>query len=680
MLIVDELKKNDPQLRLVAILLAAGLFILLVGLWWVQVVSAREYQAHLDTQAYRTIRIPAVRGKILDREGRVLAENRPRYNLSLYLDDLRKQFAEAIRDLTKQALVMQTEAIAVQEKKLGRSLTKTERRQFAFTPDYVERLHEQARDEVAAGVVAQISHNMGEEIPFDAQKFNRHYATELAMPYPIMENLDPSQIARFQENFTGGLGADLELQSMRSYPMGTMAAHLLGELRQDDSSIAGEESFFNYRLPDYRGETGIEGAFNDILHGRAGQESVLVNNMGYRQAEDVDSQPQPGENVVLTLDADLQRTAEESIVSHHGATANAAVVVMDVRNGDVLAMASSPVFDPNDFAEAHGISREKYAELQEMSAEKNRATQENYAPGSIFKVVVGLAALEDGLNPDKIYTVDPDPTRPGKAAFYLGRRRIEDTAPPGQYNFKRAVERSSNSYFIQIGLQTGDDRIVELAEKFHLGQTWNLPTRQETRGDMPTLKRIHHDWRDGDTANMCIGQGEVAVTPLQMAVVYSAIANGGTVYWPRLVSRIEPQDPSLPGVATNLPTARVRDRIGVSARSLRILHEAMLGETEDAEGTGKAARVPGLDICGKTGTAQVQDSDNRTTGYNYWFGSFAPYENPRYAVVVMVQIPGPMMTGGGGAMCAPVAHDIYEEIVKKENPGATKILATVRVK
>ncbi len=203
MLIVDELKKNDPQLRLVAILLAGGFFILLVGLWWVQVVSAREYQAHLDTQAYRTIRIPAVRGKILDREGRVLAENRPRYNLSLYLDDLRKQFADAIRDLTKQALAQQKQAIAAQEKKLGRSLTKAERKQFSFTSEYVERLHDQARDEVAANVVAQISHNMGEEIPFDSQKFNRHYAMELAMPYPIMENLTNQQIARFQENFTG---------------------------------------------------------------------------------------------------------------------------------------------------------------------------------------------------------------------------------------------------------------------------------------------------------------------------------------------------------------------------------------------------------------------------------------------------------------------------------------------
>ncbi len=674
MLIVDELKKNDPQLRLVAILLAGGLLLLLAGLWWVQVVSAREYQAHLDTQAYRTIRIPAVRGKILDREGRVLAENRPRYNLSLYLFDLQKQFAAAIRDLNKQALVTQKQAMAAQEKKLGHSLAKAERKQFAFTPEYLEKLRAQGRADVAAGVVAQISRNMEENLPFDRTKFNRHYATQRAMPLPILENLDPTQIARFQENFTGGLGADLELQSMRSYPLGTTAAHLLGELQQDNSSD--EDSFFNYRLPDYRGVTGIERAFNPELHGRAGQESVLVNNMGYRKGEDVDAEPQPGENVVLTMDLDLQRAAEESLVSHHGSNANAAVVVMDVHNGDVLAMASSPTFDPNDFA--GGISTEKYAQLQALSAEKNRATQENYAPGSIFKVVIGLAALENGLNPDRIYTVDPDPADPGHGLYDVQHVKKKDTAPPGQYKFKRAIERSSNSYFIQIGLQTGVDSIVALAAKFHFGQKVSLPTGQETPGDMPTLERVHHDWREGDTANICIGQGEVAVTPLQIAVAYSAIANGGTVFWPRLVSRIEPQDPAAAVMATNLPAALVRDRIGVSARSLKILHDAMLGETEDEEGTGKKARVPGLKICGKTGTAQVQDSANRTTGYNYWFASFAPYEEPRYAVVVMVQIPGPMMAGGGGAMCAPIAHDIYETILKKETAGATKALALVK--
>jgi len=671
MLVFDELKKNDPQLRLVAVVLAGGLFILLAGLWWVQVVSAREYQAHLDTQAYRTIRIPAVRGKILDCEGRVLAENRPRYNLSLYLDDLRKQFAVANDQLMKQALAAQKQAIAAQEKKLDRPLTKAERKQFAFAPEQLEKIHEQARARVAGRVVAQISRKMGEPLPFDAVKFNRHYVTQLAMPFSILQNLDAAQIACFEENFTGGLGADLELQSMRSYPLGTTAAHLLGELRQDDSSIEGEEPFFNYRLPDYRGVTGIEGKFNAELHGRAGQVSVLVNNMGYRQSEDVDSQPRPGQNVVLTLDLDLQRAAEESLVSHQGASVNAAVVVMDVRNGDVLAMASSPTFDPNDFAQ--GISPEKYQQLQEVTAEKNRAAQENYAPGSIFKVVTGLAALEAGLNPDKFYTVEPNPLDPAHGLYDVNHVKVKDLAPPGQYNFKRAVERSSNSYFIQVGLQAGVNRIVELAEKFHFGERTRLPTRQETSGDLPTLERVHHNWREGDTAHLCIGQGEVAVTPLQMAVAYSAIANGGTVFWPRLVSRIEPQDPASRETATSFPSALVRDRIGVSAQNLRLLHNAMLGETEDVEGTGKAAVVPGLRICGKTGTAQVQDSANRITGHNYWFASFAPYEDPKYAVVVMVQ--SAVEGGSGGGICGPVAHDVYETILQKQNSGGPRILA-----
>jgi penicillin-binding protein 2 len=680
MLVIDELKKNDPQLRLVAIVLAAGLLALVSGLWWVQVVSSREYQAHLDTQAYRTVRIPAVRGKILDREGRILAENRPRYNLSLYLDDLGPQFRAADSKQLAQAHVWQKQVLATAEKKAGRALTKTERKQFALTGEQLAQLHAAARVEVAAGVIARISRTLGETLPFDAEKFSRHYTRELAMPFPVLENLTPAQIARFQENYTSGLGADLELQSTRYYPQGTTAAHLLGELRQDDSSTAGEESFFNYRLPDYRGTTGIELAFNNELHGRAGQVSVMVNNMGYRQSEDVDTEPRPGANVVLTLDLDIQRAAEASMVSHQGANANAAVVVLDVRNGDVLAMASSPVFDPNDFAQAHGISSAKYAQLQEISAEKNRATQEIYAPGSIFKVVTGLAALEGGLNPERVYTVEADPADPNHGMYFGRGFRKKDTAPPGAYRFSRAVERSSNSYFIQVGLAAGKDRIVALAGKFHFGQRLNLPTRQESAGDLPTLESIHHDWREADTANLCIGQGAVAVTPLQIAVAYAAIANGGTVFQPRLVSRIEPQDPLSPAAAANLPAGCVLDRLGVSARSLKILREAMLGETEDAEGTGKAARVEGLRICGKTGTAQVQNSGNQLIGHNYWFASFAPYDSPKYAVVVMVQRPE-VTPGSGGVICAPIAHDIYETIVKEETGAAApKILAAAGLK
>jgi penicillin-binding protein 2 len=662
MLVFDELKKNEPSLRLLAVVLAAGLLLLFAGLWWVQVVSSREYQEHMTTQAYRTIRLPAVRGKILDREGRVLAENRPRYDLSLYLDDLHQQFDAAYGALLKSARALQKQNVANAEKKLGRSLTKAERKQFAFKTDYLEQLRVLARDRVANSIVAQVSQKTGEPLAFDAVQFNRHYATRLALPFPILKNLDPAQLARFQENITNGLGADLELQSVRHYPLGTTAAHLLGYVTREDKAQEGENSYFSYFLPDFEGKVGVEAGFDAELRGRAGEESVLINSVGYRQSENVEAEPEPGQNLVLTIDLDLQRAAEASLLQHQNADARAAVVVLDVHNGDVLAMVSSPAVDPNNYVD--GFTPDENARRQDakLRPEINRATQENYAPGSIFKPIVGLAALEAGLDPEAF--VD----NPGYIA--IGKRRITDLAKPGRYNFRRAVMDSSNTYFITSGLRTGIDRIVALAEKFQLGEKCSLPTRQETAGNLPSLDRIHEGWSDGDTANICIGQGEVAVTPLQMAVVYSAIANGGTVYWPRLVQRVAPQDSNNGGGVTNFPAGLVREHIGVSGRNLRILHDAMLAETEDPEGTGGLARVPGIHICGKTGTAEIMDSHNRKTGRTTWFASFAPYENPRYAVVVMVE-DGTF----GGPTCGPIAHDIYAAILEKEKSPGGKFLA-----
>jgi penicillin-binding protein 2 len=661
MLIFDELKKNDPQLRLLAVSLAGGLLVLLAGLWWVQVVSARKYESHLETQSYRTVRIPAVRGKILDRNGRVLAENRPRYNLGLYLDDLRKPFDTAFAQALAQARAGQKQRIAAQEKILGRSLTKAERKQFAFTPGQLKQLHEQSRFGVAAGVVEQVSQRLGQPLTLESAEFNRHYETRLALPYPLLPKLNAAQIARFEEQYPGGLGVDLDLQPVRTYPFGTTAAHLLGYVLRDDSSSEGEDAFFSYRLPDYRGAAGVEAGFDAQLRGRAGAAAVLVNNLGYRQTENVWSQPEPGHNVVLTMDLDIQQAAERSLAAHRGADARAAIVVMDVRSGDVLAMVSSPAINPD-------YSSNEPARMNDpkLRPQSNRATYENYAPGSIFKPIIGLAALEAGLDPDAI--VD----NPGYV--YVGRRHIADLAPPGQYNLRRAIIYSCNTYFITVGLRTGIENVVRMAEKFHFGERTGLPTRQETKGIFPTLKQVQSpDWRDGDSANICIGQGEMAVTPMQMAVAYAAIANGGKVLEPRLVGRIEPQDPASGEVPTIFPSGLVRGELGVHPRSLKILQDAMLAETEDPEGTGRAAVVPGLQICGKTGTAQVMNSRNQEIDRTTWFASFAPYENPRYVVVVMVE------SGTyGGPTCAPIAHDIYEAILKSEKPGAPALVAGQR--
>ena len=395
-----------------------------------------------------------------------------------------------------------------------------------------------------------------------------------------------------------------------------------------------------------------------------GPNRYLVNNMGYRQTERVWTPAEAGHNLVLTLDLHIQQVAENALREVHGPATRGAVVVMDVRTGDILALVSSPTFNPSDFVGR--VSHEEMDRMNALHAQKNRATQENYAPGSIFKTVVGLAMLEAGLNPTEICRVQPNPELPSTGVIYVGRRRIKDTAPPGDYDFRRALIRSSNSYFITNGLRFGVERVVRLGHRFHLGEKIGLPLRQETPGAFPG--ELGARWKDGDSANLCIGQGAVVMSPLQVAVLTSALANGGKVLWPRLVDRIEPHDPSTGEPAVVFAAGRVRDEIGVSQRSMRILHEAMLADTEDAvEGSGRRAAVEGLRICGKTGTAQIQDARNVNTGHTTWFASFAPYENPKWAVVVMVE------DGfSGGVTCSPVAKPIYSALLERDKARPKK--------
>lgn len=662
MLVFDQLKKNDPQLRLLAMVVFGGLFALLGGLWWVQVVKARNYQTNLETQSFRTVRLPSVRGKILDRNGQVLAENRPSYNVSLYLEDLRHRFVSAYTNEAARVRARRASQIADLEKKLGRDLTKRERKPYAVSRADKSIIGRTTRLAVANDVVTQISTHLRQPLSLNPTNFNRHYDTRLALPYPVLKNVDAIQVARFQEQFAGAVGADLEIQSTRAYPLDTVASHVLGYLRRDDSSMAGEEAFFSYRLPDFRGVVGIEGGFDAQLRGRAGAKSVLVNNLGYRQTENVWSAAEPGHNVVLTLDLQIQQAAERAMRGRLGPQARAAVVVMDVHNGDILALASSPALNPNDFVRSFTPAEMARLNDATLRPQINRATQENYAPGSIFKPIVGLACLEAGLNEkETIYN-------PGH--IYVGRRYINDLAPAGNYDFRRAILKSCNTYFISNGIRYGIANIVSLGHRLHLGERAGLPTRQETSGSFPDLKRVSSAWRDGDTANICIGQGEIAVTPLQMAVMTSALANGGKVFWPRLVERIESQDPTALEAPVVFEKGRVRDELGVRARNLKILREAMLADTEDPEGTGRGAAVPGLRICAKTGTAQVTDERNHVVQHNLWFISFAPCEKPRYAVVVMAE-----GSGSGGDTCAPVAHDIYTAIQKLDSGTPATTLA-----
>jgi penicillin-binding protein 2 len=250
-------------------------------------------------------------------------------------------------------------------------------------------------------------------------------------------------------------------------------------------------------------------------------------------------------------------------------------------------------------------------------------------------------------------------------------RIVKDTAPPGDYNLRRAIVLSCNSYFITVALRMPLEKIIALGERVHLGERTGLNTRQEVPGHFPT-NEIRVGWTDRKTANVAIGADPVWVTPLQVAVLTSAIANGGKVLWPRLIERIEPVIPEVGKEPLTFPSGQVRDHLGISSPSMGILHEAMLAETEDREGTGRAAALlaPGLQICGKTGTAVVQDERNFKIGQTTWFASFAPYKSPRYAVVVMVE------DGvSGGTSCSPVAGKIYKAIIEREHLATDRAIA-----
>jgi len=625
MLIFDQLKKNDVYLRTLTWTVLGGMLVLLGGLYCVQILSSRHYSENQISQAYRTVRIPSVRGMIMDRNGEVLAENRPSYSLGLYIEELRPLFKAEWKRTRPRASISRQLSLELQA---------------------------QTRYRVASNIAQRLSQVLRTPIPLDFETFNQHYLTKLALPLPLLENLTDQQIALIEEQPHFSPGVDLAPQAFRSYPHGSLAAHLIGYLSRDDSSARNEDAFFNYRLPDYRGRIGIEGTFDEVLRGRAGAKSVLVNNLGYRQAETIWTPSEPGKNVVLTIDHQVQRAAERALLEN-GPGTRGACVVMDPRTGNLLAIASAPTFDLNLFIPR--ISPEDYQVLQDTNQRPqiNRAVQENYQPGSIFKPLVGLACLESGLDPESRFY------HPGY--IYVGSRYINDLAAEGEYDFRRALIKSSNAYFISNGITAGIESILRLGHQLHLGQRTGLPTNQEVPGFFPDQDRLKRGWSDGDTANLCMGQGFIDVTPLQMAVMTAAIANGGDVLKPRVVDRVEPSTRYSDEPVERFREREVVSRLEVNRRSMDIVRAAMLADVEDPEGTGRAVGLPGLRICGKTGTAQITNTRNQVIDQTTWFISFAPYESPRYVVVVMVE------SGVfGGTTCAPIAQKIYRAILDME--------------
>ena len=659
MLIFDQFNKGERPLRWMAGVVGAGLLLLLIGLLRVQILSHHRFEQSLQTQSFQSVRVPALRGRILDRNGRECVGNAPRYRLDVYLEALSRDFSKEYGRLRREVIAARGGTNPVSPGLWQRMMSKFHREapRILIRPEETTLLWRQARYNVVSNVVTKVATKIGLPLTLTESELQRHWANTRALPLAVLTKLTPQQVALLTEQSWSIPGIRTELQAVRHYPHGSLAAHALGYLVRADDFEGDEGESFDFRLRDYKGAAGLEAAFDASLRGISGTKSILVNSDGYRVVETVTAEPVPGQNLVTTLDIDVQKAAESALSAVSGEE-RGAVVVLDVRNGDVLAMASAPSFDPGEWID--GISRNRwtnYYMVPKRTPLMNRATDGAYSPGSTFKIVTALTALENGLDPNQVQIVEPNPSKPGKGIYHRGNIKIEDTAPPGPYDFRRAFIRSSNSYFIQLGLDAGYDRLLATAHRFHFGEQTRIQLRpiEERAGWMPepAEARTEH-WPQGRLANFSIGQ-EVTVTPLQLAVMVAAVANGGTVYYPRLVDRLESGDPLSEEAPSTIRPGQVRSRLETRPEHLAHIRAAMRDDVMDIEGTGTSARVTDYTVCGKTGTAEIKG--NGVKDKVTWFASFAPFESPRYAVVVMVE-----SGASGGRTCGPVARKIYEHL------------------
>jgi penicillin-binding protein 2 len=641
MFIFDIFKREARRLRIVSVAVAAGMFVLLAGLWYVQIVSAQQLESRLLQQSFREVQVPGVRGRILDRNGKVLAENRPQYNAVLYLEDLRGQFGSEYSNHVRKEYLREHPGLPAS--KLPWS-----------------KLYQEAEYNVVSNISHRVGMELGQTNEIDPGKFRGFYRDYRHVPFQILTNLNAKQVAIFSEKMSDHPWLDLEAQPVRSYPLHDTAAHLLGYVQR-----TGENP--KYLPADYEGRSGIEGAFDEQLAGQPGTNSVLVDYLGYRQPKhDVISEAQPGKDLCLTIDTNIQKAAESALSNLRGAA-----VVMDVRNGDILAMVSAPAFDPNEFV--GGVSQARWKELNDpkLKPMDNKAiSYDTYPPGSTFKIITAIACLESGvMDPEETYRVAPNKDDPIHGVFTEDHYHIDDTAPPGDYNFEKAFFYSSNTYFCHYGMKAGLRKLLEVAKRFHLGEKTGFPTHDELAGDVPGPEQAGKSKPMNSAPYVAIGQ-EIQVTPLQMTVMIAAIANGGTIFWPRIVSHTISSDGT---VEELFKPGRVRDQVQINPQHLQLIRHAMLEDTENVEAkahpfffSGSTPRLPNFRVAGKTGTAEV-----KSQAYDYkkvtWFDSYGPYENPRYAVVVMV------VGGGSGAIaCAPVAMRIYQAIIRQEQAGRPK--------
>lgn len=551
------------------------------------------------------INIPAPRGQITDRTGMPLAQTRVGYNLGLtFATPLNMKDPEIVAYGRRQMAIAQT---------------------------------------LVAG-----------EVSLDEPSLLKHYHNRGMMPYELVRNLSEETSAKLKKQLPAGFV--LLPNYFRTYPQGKLAAHVIGYSGRQGRIQTGPIENNEKLWPEIEGRDGIEQAFNTQLTGQAGQTRLAFDKNGAKSSESIAIPPSPGYNVVTSIDANIQRIVEQ--VLEKGCK-RGAMVILNPENGDVLALASWPAYNPNDF-----IPTISQKDFEKYNNDPNipllpRAFRSAYPPGSTFKIITGLAALESGA----IDSGDDFDCPPALTIGNTVMRNWKKTGA-GSLNFVEALTQSCNTWFYQVGMKTGSRVLVDYAQKVGLGKKTGIPLGSETDGRVPTddyMLKVHkRKLLKGDVANISIGQGDLLISPLQMAQAMVPIANGGTVFQPRLVLQIQTPDNKV----VNAYGVRAKGKIEIRPDVLASLKKGMVSVVSSRAGTAGQASVSGIEVAGKTGTAQWGPTKNQRTAA--WFAGFAPAENPKYAYAVVYEGAPNNNDVHGGTHAAPLIGKVLRQLFAEE--------------
>jgi penicillin-binding protein 2 len=591
---------------IVALILA----VLITGLWRLQVLGADNFRALAEANRIRKVPILAPRGRIFDREGRLLVDNYP--SVSCYL--LREQVRDISLDLPL----------------ISRGLN---------IP--IEQIQATLRHYQAAPKYQPIP--LKQDITPDEQAFIEAHRNEL----PELETLDVQR---------------------RLYPRDGFAAHLIGYVGEVSEEMLDNPRYAFYDPGDVVGRSGVEETYDSILRGTDGYKDVIVNSHGKELGHLGETLAIPGKDLRLTIDLDIQMAAEKALEGKIGA-----IIALDPHNGEVLALASRPTFDPNQFS---GRLTKSYWDQILSNPDHpllDKATQAQLAPGSTFKIIMSLAGLQEGIAQDM--HVDCQ----GGATFY-GHFYACDQHH-GMVNINNAIPYSCDTFFYTLANRLGIDTIARYAKSVGLGQRTGIDLPDEATGNMPStewkLHTLHQPWYAGETISVGIGQGAVTATPVQLARALGGIASGGVFHRPHVVfpDEVSPQD--LEAIHESFPGSGEKT-IPLSKENWQIITDAMANVTGSPIGTAYAAHLDGIDFAGKTGTADVvsgrkKNSTNKSTIPNAWFVGMTPRRNPDIVVAVLWQ------HGYWGNNSAKLAAQVIDAFVNKQRKRAGNVreVATV---